>query len=597
MVNQFLSNARQLPFACCTDYQVINEFENSKTKLLDLFNCNGFSKQINTYINDFAKDNYTCKYYNHSSFPKVLGEHDKDCLKTVHINIRSLEKNKFELKSYLETLGCKFDLIFISETGHVNISSIEDVFKGYSFIYEPPSTAKGGAGILIKNNSFESIVKLENSQFRIDKTCNCNNCLIENVWVKLKSHGKEIVTGCIYRHPGGNIEHFIRSSEHIFTNLNENSWYIIAGDININLLNINDNATNKYVSNFLQANFIPCINLPTRFCETTATLIDHIMVKVPRKCIQTKVNSGNLLVDITDHLPNFVLIDTKMQHSKERPYIRLFTKKKIEKFNQDISNFSPLITLNENETLIHSNIHLTYNEFITNYMKLLNLYFPLVKLSRSKMKNKPYITSGIKVSIKQRDKLYEKYLNNKTKENKVAWKRFRNKVKDTIKNAEKLYFKNQLNQHANSCQGLWKVFGKVIKNKQSQNDINSIKINENNITDTPSIVEEFNKYFCSIGEHLSKNFKSNNNSENYLENKIENSFFLHFTTEGEIINEINNLNPKKSSGYDEISAKFVQISKHIISKPLSLIFNQAVANGEYPDQLKVARVLPIYKKR
>ena len=111
------------------------------------------------------------------------------------------------------------------------------------------------------------------------------------------------------------------------------------------------------------------------------------------------------------------------------------------------------------------------------------------------------------------------------------------------------------------------------------------------------LVEEFNKYFCSIGEHLSKNFKSNNNSEHYLENKIENSFFLHFTTEGEIINEINNLNPKKSSGYDEISAKFVQISKHIISKPLSLIFNQAVANGEYPDQLKVARVLPIYKKR
>ena len=88
------------------------------------------------------------------------------------------------------------------------------------------------------------------------------------------------------------------------------------GDININLLNVNDDSTSKYVNNLLQSNFIPCISLPTRFCETTATLIDHIMVKVPRKFIQSKVSAGNLLADITDHLPNFVLINTKISHSK-----------------------------------------------------------------------------------------------------------------------------------------------------------------------------------------------------------------------------------------------------------------------------------------
>ena len=229
-------------------------------------------------------------------------------------------------------------------------------------------------------------------------------------------------------------------------------------------------------------------------------------------------------------------------------------------------------------------------------MKLLNLYFPLIKLSRSKWKNKPHITPGIKVSIKHRDRLYEKYLNNKNKYTKAAWKSFRNKVSDIIKKSERLYYQEQLNEHSNSCQGMWKVFGKIIKNKHTHNKINSINVNNSDITNSPMISEEFNKYFCHIGEHLAKKFENNTNFKEYLQNKVENSFFLHFTTEQEISRVIDNLNPKKSSGYDDLPVKFVQLCKKIISNPLKLIFNQAIATGEYPDKLKNAKVLPIYKK-
>ena len=595
MINQTLISPREFPFSSCTDYQLISELTNSKSKLLDLFNSNGFSKQINNLINDFAKDNYKCKYHNHSSFPKLLSEHHNNGLKAIHINIRSLDLNKYILKAYLDTLGCEFDLIFLSETGRVNIASVEDIFKDYNLIYQPPSTAKGGAGILIKTNSFDSITKLDTPNYTPKKSCTCSNCLYENVWVKLRSQGQEIITGAIYRQPGGNIDHFLSSFEHIFTNIKDNAWSIVAGDININLLNVNDEATSKYVNTFLQANFVPCINLPTRFCETTATLIDHIMVKVPRKYINTKVSAGNLLVDITDHLPNFVLIDTKISHSKNRPLVRLFTKKNKEKFEKELNNLNPLISLNNNESLVHNNVNESYNEFFSNLVKLLNHYFPLVKLSRSKMKNKPYITSGIKVSIKHRDRLYEKYLNNKNKYTKAAWKSFRNKLSDTIKKSEKLYYQSQLKEHSNSCQGMWKVFGKIIKNKPSHNKINSINVNNLDISNTSKITEEFNKYFCSIGEHLASNFENNTNFKGYLQNKVENSFFLHLTTEQEISKIIDNLNPKKSSGYDDLPVKFVQLCKNIISSPLKLVFNQAIATGEYPDKLKIAKVLPIFK--
>ena len=71
-----------------------------------------------------------------------------------------------------------------------------------------------------------------------------------------------------------------------------------------------------------------------------------------------------------------------------------------------------------------------YESFSTNYYKLYNKYFPFVRISRSKFKDKPHITSGIKTSIKHRDKLYKKYLNNQNDVNRVVWRRFRNKTNE-----------------------------------------------------------------------------------------------------------------------------------------------------------------------
>ena len=55
------------------------------------------------------------------------------------------------------------------------------------------------------------------------------------------------------------------------------------------------------------------------------------------------------------------------------------------------------------------------------------------------------------------------------------------------------------------------------------------------------------------------------------------------------------LDNKKSSGYDDISVKFLKLCKSIILKPLVLIFNKSVLTGEYPDELKIAKVIPLSK--
>ena len=66
--------------------------------------------------------------------------------------------------------------------------------------------------------------------------------------------------------------------------------------------------------------------------------------------------------------------------------------------------------------------------------------------------------------------------------------------------------------------------------------------------------------------------------------------------ENDILNIINNLTPKTSSGIDNLSIKHIKVIKYELAKPLTLITNQVLSSGIFPDKLKIAKVTPIFKK-
>ena len=59
---------------------------------------------------------------------------------------------------------------------------------------------------------------------------------------------------------------------------------------------------------------------------------------------------------------------------------------------------------------------------------------------------------------------------------------------------------------------------------------------------------------------------------------------------------INDLAPKHNCGHDGLSANFIKQISGIISGPLTLIINQSLSTGVFPDRLKIAKVIPIFKK-
>ena len=160
--------------------------------------------------------------------------------------------------------------------------------------------------------------------------------------------------------------------------------------MNIDLLKTQNNNVNKYIEKLLEFNFTPCITIPTRLTETSATVIDHINIRVPSNKISYKVSAGNLINDITDHLPNIVIMDEEINTKKNRPWIRLFNKKNIKNFEQNIESEPPLLPFP-----MHNDVNIVLKEFSHNLNQLLNKYFPLVRLSRKKAREKPFINNQI----------------------------------------------------------------------------------------------------------------------------------------------------------------------------------------------------------
>ena len=67
-------------------------------------------------------------------------------------------------------------------------------------------------------------------------------------------------------------------------------------------------------------------------------------------------------------------------------------------------------------------------------------------------------------------------------------------------------------------------------------------------------------------------------------------------TEEEILNIINSLDNKSSSGCDGLSNTMVKRLKNQLYMPLTLIINQMLHTGIYPNAFKIAKVIPIFKK-
>ena len=72
-------------------------------------------------------------------------------------------------------------------------------------------------------------------------------------------------------------------------------------------------------------------------------------------------------------------------------------------------------------------------------------------------------------------------------------------------------------------------------------------------------------------------------------------FNFNFITIDEVIDALNLIQSKKSSGLDGISARLLKDGIHNIAGPLVDIFNLSLRTAIFPDDWKLAKVTPVFK--
>ena len=592
------NNENVMPFANISNFEMALEIGSVRTAMQNKLANNGF----NEFLRDYHKDlnlntnvlDVNGQYFDIDELNNTANKKSNVACSMIHMNIRRISKNKGKLLALLSVIDMKFDIIILSEIGHDGNNYINDnYFPGYDFYIDLPINNKyGGVAVMIKRD-YGSVTQRDD--LKIPKTCQCDKCAHENIWLEVNTGQLSFIKGAVYRHPNGAVNHFTNDLDTCFSKIPPNRTCFFVGDTNIDLMKYEHNTSFDYFTSLSSSNVVPYISTPTHITDTSATLIDHIFVKLSSKHRNAAISTGNLISDITDHLPNFLIWEkTPCPNTNNRPLTRLFSENNITKFRQHLDS------VDWNQILNGGDMDTSSGAFYNEINRAFNKCFPLVRLSKKRSKDKKWITKGIKICVRKKNILYKEQLKNPLEKNMIEYKNYKNVLNRCLKEAEDSHYLEKISDKQNGIINFWKSFGKTINNKKNKSNLRLQKliVNGEEITDDVEIANELNNYFCEIGEKLSSNIKPTGiDFTSYLKKKINETFFLAPVMEQEVRRELSTLNHKKSPGPDNIPAKLIKECATQFSTPLTLLYNKSIMLAKYPGQWKLARVTALYKKK
>ena len=110
------------------------------------------------------------------------------------------------------------------------------------------------------------------------------------------------------------------------------------------------------------------------------------------------------------------------------------------------------------------------------------------------------------------------------------------------------------------------------------------------------IANSFGRYYSDMGELIAANIRPGRYTVYDYIDKIPhtiNSVVATPTNQREVDKLIRKLPSKMSSGYDNINNVLLKQLNECISFPLTLIFNQSIQTGVFPDAMKIAKIIPL----
>ena len=361
---------------------------------------------------------------------------------------------------------------------------------------------------------------------------------------------------------------------------------LLLGDFNINLLSDSD-IIDSYTTILANHGLYSFINESTR--PATGTCLDHLLGRF--KELQNVYVCYNFHLSVSDHCLTGISLNTSSVAKKSTPpktFLRL--------------DYGKL-----NSYLLHETWNEVYNETdvsLANSLFLKKFKFYINSSTESKVlrqkhdqKLQPWVTDNLLKKIQLKNKLGAKSL--KHPDNLSLKKRFKKlakEIKKEVPKARNNFFQSKFVSCRGNIKKEWRLVNDITnRSPKSKNTIN-LKINDSISNDERTVANEFNDYFASVGTSLIPLSSDNSNIEIVNDQASLNSFVFENISANEIIKIINALDNSNSCGCDQISNKTLKKCVYNISDILAYLFNMSVNTGIFPTELKLAVVIPLFKK-
>ena len=231
-----------------------------------------------------------------------------------------------------------------------------------------------------------------------------------------------------------------------------------------------------------------------------------------------------------------------------------------------------------------------------------------------------YISKPFRKAIMRRSYLEKVYYNNKSEKSFKAFKKQKNFCSRLYKKERKRFFNNLSPYFVTDNKLFWKTIKPFFSNKGNYGPQIKLVEKDEVLQDDDLIAKELNKFFKNAVSTL--NIKENrfitNRSSDDITDPVDKAIdkykfhpsilliqrhlkrhdiFSFKTVEiGDIEKEINNINPKKATTCNSIPPKIFKKSSKVSASVLHKLFSNSIEKSDFPQNLKLADITPVYKK-
>ena len=534
-----------------------------------------------------------CKYFTIREFNSNFSS-DKNSYMLLNQNLQSFNAKQAVFEAFLDSLCTPLNALVLTETwteaNTLELCNIDNFDPVHTHRLRPLGHhgAIGGGVSIFANSSIYGILKIDELSF-------CNEFIEVCVarLFRLNNNEQEHYIVGVYR-PRHDADHnFLISLQRILTHdLLKNKIVILAGDLNIDLLKLNENYVYQYLSMLKSLNFFQVINKATRFpsgvnSTQNPSCLDHIFINKFIQC-----TGPIFIVDISDHCCSALYFEletaTQSSNKKHKISFRPFTEVNMRKLDDKLAQtdwtfITDVEDVNAQFTAFQNYINYTYCDC-----------FPLMtKFISNKRKKKPWITESTMEKIKNKSAYYKQFSFGII--SREVYNRLKNRLNKEIMQDKKAYYKNLFSSSTKNMKKSWKTLHSLLGTNNSKSCTDKIFSSAKNDSDKVQIVNKFNDFFANIGNILADQLPITASSPLFPSDHVQQSFFIFPPSIDEISKIIMSLK-LTSTPSDVMPVKIFKKFSHILVFPITRMIENSIQNGVFPNDLKIARISPKHKE-